>query len=585
MASYNPDMQVGSYNNASSAQNKTLLSKVLRRISNLGMDYDDMLARNTVGVGKFEDPRQVQRNGADMSQESYYSFMSSQAVARILSEKSLAYLDKTYPQKLQIMSEYANKDKIRDLLDIVCDELIIYGNENDFCKPKQLGSEYPKDIVDKYQEFFEKIYNSYGFNSSKSAWQKAREFIVSGYSAAEIIWDDKKRYIIGFNPLDPSSIVPSAEPGIGRIWIQYPDDASLRRIFLDSQIIYVSYASQSDYSTISYVEALIKPYNQLTIMEQTRIMYNQQHATLYKKYTVPIKGLSTAKAKEEIAKMIANYKETVEFDDTMGTLRINGSANIPYTKDIWLPEGEMGTPSFELVSPQGNDLNESDMLTWFRNNLISASKIPHSRFQKDTGGGNMYNDLTQITRDEMKFENFISRIRTAFKELIVKPIRLQMCVEFPELVNDIVFLNQCDIIFNTNQDFVDWVRLDNEKKKLDFIKEALDFKINDTESFFSHEYLVRKYLKMSQEELDENKSYKIKEKKEAQAQAQGGGQMQAQPSDSSSGFGDSFGGDGGSSPDAGFGDFGGETQSAPQAQPQAAPETPAETGGEEEYDF
>jgi hypothetical protein len=39
-----------------------------------------------------------------------------------------------------------------------------------------------------------------------------------------------------------------------------------------------------------------------------------------------------------------------------------------------------------------------------------------------------------MTRDEIKFHNFISRLN--FKELIVKPIKLQMLIEFPELKDD-----------------------------------------------------------------------------------------------------------------------------------------------------
>jgi hypothetical protein len=35
-----------------------------------------------------------------------------------------------------------------------------------------------------------------------------------------------------------------------------PEDPMLRRIFLDSQIVYVSYSTQNEYSETSYVEGL-----------------------------------------------------------------------------------------------------------------------------------------------------------------------------------------------------------------------------------------------------------------------------------------------------------------------------------------
>jgi hypothetical protein len=90
----------------------------------------------------------------------------------------------------------------------------------------------------------------------------------------------------------------------------------------------------------------------------------------------------------------------------------------------------------ELVSPEGHNLNESDMLTWFYNALKRASKIPFQRFDKENGGGNLFSDASEMTRDEIKFYNFINRLRANFKELIVKPIKLQMLIEFPELKDD-----------------------------------------------------------------------------------------------------------------------------------------------------
>ena len=62
------------------------------------------------------------------------------------------------------------------------------------------------------------------------------------------------------------------------------------------------------------------------------------------------------------AQLIADYSEDVEFDDSLGTLTISGSKHLPYNKQIWFPEGEQGTPNMELVSPQGHNLNEDNML-------------------------------------------------------------------------------------------------------------------------------------------------------------------------------------------------------------------------------
>jgi hypothetical protein len=51
------------------------------------------------------------------------------------------------------------------------------------------------------------------------------------------------------------------------------------------------------------------------------------------------------------------------------------------------------------------------------------------------------------------------RLRSNFKEIIVKPLRLQMLVEFPELIEDEKFINSVDIKFYSNQVFEEWKKL------------------------------------------------------------------------------------------------------------------------------
>ena len=524
MSSYNPLNQQSLTPMISSAiENKGLFSRMLRNLSSWGMRYDDMIIRNTVGVGINEDPYALKGN--DM-----YSFMSQRAVAQVLNKKSVPYLDRAYSDKRRILREYSIKDEIRDFVSSICDESIIYNDDKDFCTIKPLSNDYSQDIKDKYQEFFEKVYHRHGFADGISAWNLMKDFTIDGYIALEIVWDDKKKNIIHFNRMRPETLVPAYEPTIGNLWVQYPEDPQLRRIFLDSQIVFISYSTQNDYSETSYVEGLIKPYNQLKIIEQTRIMFNIINATVYQKFVIPVKGLPRQRAEEQIGQLIADYSEEVEWDDSLGTLTINGTKHLPYNKQLWFPEGDAGVPSMELVSPEGHNLNESDMLTWFYNALKRASKMPFSRFEKENGGGNVFSDASEMTRDEVKFSNFIGRLRANFKEIIVKPIKLQMCIEFPELKDDEIFLNQIDVVFNTHQLFEEWKKLANMEKRSNILSTLLGIQTADGQPYFHIEYLIDKVMKLSQEEKDENQAYWLKSKGAGSAtpgegSEMGGGEM------------------------------------------------------------
>jgi hypothetical protein len=277
--------------------------------------------------------------------------------------------------------------------------------------------------------------------------------------------------------------------------------------------------------------------------------------------------LGRQRAEEQIGQLIQDYSEEVEWDDSLGTLRINGQKHLPYNKQFWFPEGDGGTPAMELMSPQGHNLNEDDILKWFFNILKRASKIPMQRFQDENGGGNVFADAAEITRDESKFGNFVMRLRANFKELIVKPLKLQMLVEFPELKDDERFMNEVDIQFLSNQLFEEWKKLGNLSKKAEILGSLTAIQKSDGTPYFHIEYLIDHVLKLTPEEKEENKKYWLKDAAGAgtgpEGGVEGGGEM---------------GGEMGE-----MGEMGGGAQSAPEVGgAQTTPEAPAggETGGE-----
>src|ERR1022692_1497880 len=124
MASYNDNLGSSNFASNSSVENKGLFSRILRNLSSYGMNYDDMIIRNQVGIGINEDPYAAKGN-------SMYDFFSQRAVASILNRKSIPYLDKSYGDKRRILREYSIKDEIRDFVGTLCDETIIYNDDRD----------------------------------------------------------------------------------------------------------------------------------------------------------------------------------------------------------------------------------------------------------------------------------------------------------------------------------------------------------------------------------------------------------------------------------------------------------------------
>jgi hypothetical protein len=508
MASYNR------YNNQSkidtlgnTVENRGYFNKMLRNLSNWGMDYENMVLRNTYSVGMHEDP---QGEGADYG-TNMYDIFTKKVISKMLDRKSIAYLDRAYQDKRKILRQYSIKDEIKDFVTQISDEAIIYNEDNYFCKLKDMPDEFDNSLKQRYQENFNKIYRNFGFNDGLTAWNYFKNFLIDGYIAFEIVYDNKQKNIIDLQPIDPMTLVVTTDPGTGTIvWIQYPDNPQIRRVLLDSQIIYISYSNNNEFAETSYVENLIRPYNQLKMIEQTRMLYNINQAAIYKKFIIPTNGLTRQQAEQQIYELMSEYHEDVQWDDTMGTVTINGSTNIPHSKDFWFPNSDLGSPDIEIMQSQGTDLNEDTMLNWFYKNLKRASKLPFSRFDEDSGGGNIYNDSSEITRDEIKYGNFIKRLRTVFKELIVKPIKIQMILDFPELKDDNLFHTNLQVIFNSNELFEEWKYLNNLAKRAEIASTLSSNLMDADEKPYLHvEWIIRKIMKFSDADIAENNKYKL----------------------------------------------------------------------------
>lgn len=517
MAGYNSQYS-STYDSLNRNYNPGFFNRLLRRVSSWGMKYDDMIIKNQVAIGLNQIP-------STPGQNSLYDVFSRNAIAKLMDSKSISYLQQDYPEKRRILQEYSNKDMIRDAVTIVCDEAIVYDENEGFCNMADLPEKFDKSIREKYIFNFNRLYQVFGFTNGRTAWDAFRKLLVDGYIAFEIVYDNRQRNIISLANLDASTLVPAIDPnGSEQIWIQYPDDPIYRRILLDSQIIYISYGNNNNFE-VSYVEGLIRPYNQLTLMEQARIMYNIINASMHKKFIIPTTGLSRQLAEEQISKLITDYKDEVTFDDTLGTVKINGAPHIPYSKEYWFPQSEAGTPDFEIVNPQGADLNEDSTLNWFNKKFKRASKIPLTRFDESTGGGNAFApDVSGVNREELSFFNFITRIREVFKEIMVKPMRIQMLLDFPDLKDDDEFLSHINIMYNGVNMFYEIKKLANWSKRAEILSQ-LSTQVQDAEGkpFFHIEYLVKEVLKMTDEEIAENERYKKTRKNSETPSGDGGG--------------------------------------------------------------
>ena len=189
---------------------------------------------------------------------------------------------------------------------------------------------------------------------------------------------------------------------------------------------------------------------------------------------------------------------------------------MPFNKEYWMPENENGKPEIETLVDSGPQLNDSDQLKYFEEKLFKMSKIPSSRFDKDAQSTWFGTDPTQQLREEINFGRFVGRIRNAFAEIMLKPLRIQLSLSIPDIKNDKRILDSISLRFNSYNQFEEMANIEIMTKRVEFIGTMKDsLTITDSEGeeqpYFSPKFLILKYLKMSEADLELNDKYKKEE--------------------------------------------------------------------------
>jgi len=509
--------------------NQSALGNILRNlgeVSKFGMKYDDMVVRNSQAIGRTEGLF-GNDSGSGYAREDAYYWTASYQDTKV--KKYIAYFDKDYPDKRGYLRKFSLNGEIEYILDIVADEAIVYDERNFFAQPSFVNLDIKDKVKDKMTEHYTRLYNVFGFQNSVLGWQYFRQFIIDGFLAFEIIYDNKGKEIIGFKELDATSLQPIVEKvGLDQyeqFWVQYPNSPQMIRKLKNEQVIYISYARGNQVSRVSYVERLVRSYNILRIMENSRVIWNVMNSSFRLKFIIPIGTQSQTKAMQTLGQLMANYKEDININDNSGELTINGRPKVQFYKNYLFPDNNGVSPTIETLNANGPDFNVMDNVLYFFNKLKMDSKIPYARFAAKNGTPANYQiAIDQLERDEIRFGKFLRRLRSNFQEILVKPLYIQMCLDNPELSKDRSFKANMGLVFNKDSEFEDMVELSNYTKRSGFIASLDELKIKvgeEDKPYFDNDFLIQRFLGMNPDQLKLNKMYKEREAKAGVAPAGG----------------------------------------------------------------
>ena len=509
-------------------QKPTTWSKILKSLSHYGMNYSDQVYKNMVA---FPADKSIQpKDDVALQQVLMGSSMNNW---KVKPEEDKSFAEKTLEQKRDILRKMAMQPELEDILDIMANESIVYDDDESYiCTPfldtgliQDLNEKSAEEIRNAMDVAFYKIYLLLEWK--KFAWDEYKRYLIDGVIAYEIVYDnlENPKSIIGIVDIDPATLTKKVKDGI-TYWVQFEGKMGFERTLLDSQVIYIKYEDSGVSTRQSYLERLIRPFNLYRIVEQAQVIWTVTQASFKTMFTIPVGAQNRTKGMQTLANTMNRYKEDINFNVETGELKVNGKMNMPFNKEYWLPENENGRPQIETLVDNGPTLNDSDQIKYFESKLWKMSKIPQNRFDKDSQTTWFGNDPTQALRDEINFSRFITRLRNTFAEILLKPLRIQLTLSVPDIKNDKRILDSISLRWNSYNLFEEMMNIEVMTKRIEFIGTMKDsISITDAEGneepFFSLKFLVMKYLKMSDADLELNEKMKLEEKL---AKAEGGSQ-------------------------------------------------------------
>ena len=253
---------------------------------------------------------------------------------------------------------------------------------------------------------------------------------------------------------------------------------------------------------LSYLHKAIKPVNQLRMIEDSVVIYRISRAPERRIFYIDVGNLPKVKAEQYLKDVMNRYRNKLVYDASTGEIR-DDRQYMSMLEDFWLPRREGGRGTEITTLPGGSNLGEIDDIKYFQKKLFQSLNVPYSRLDSEASGGLQLGRSTEVSRDEIKFTKFVSRLRNRFNSLFHDLLKTQLILKGIATIED-------------------WENTLSQTIKYEYVNDGYFAEIKESEMFkdrmetyrnvkdsgmlgtvLSRDYMMKQILKMSEAEIIE----------------------------------------------------------------------------------
>ena len=266
----------------------------------------------------------------------------------------------------------------------------------------------------------------------------------------------------------------------------------------------VSYTSSglldaSKRQVVSYLHKALKPINQLRMMEDSLVIYRLARAPERRIFYIDVGNMPRNKSEAYMKDIMSRYRNKIVYDASSGTIK-DDRKHMSMLEDFWLPRREGGRGTEITTLPGGENLGQIDDIIYFQKRLYRSLNVPINRLEQEAQFS--LGRSTEISRDEVKFQKFIDRLRKRFSSMFLGILRKQLIMKGIITEQDWeTWKHQVGIDFQRDNHFTelkDAELLTNRLQTLDQISQYVG-------EYFSREWVMKNVMHFSEEDIQNMK--------------------------------------------------------------------------------
>ena len=246
---------------------------------------------------------------------------------------------------------------------------------------------------------------------------------------------------------------------------------------------------------VSFLHKALKPITQLRMMEDSLVIYRLARAPERRMFYIDVGNLPRGKAEQYMKDIMAKYRNKLVYDAKTGEIR-DDRKHMSMLEDFWLPRREGGRGTEISTLPGGENLGQIEDIIYFQKRLYRSLNVPLNRLEQEQQFS--LGRATEISRDELKFQKFIDRLRNRFATFFYEILKKQLIMK--NIITDEdwqSWKNEVNIDFTRDNHF-------SELKEAELLREkiqTLDQIQNYVGEYFSKQWVQKNILLFDDDEI------------------------------------------------------------------------------------